>query len=335
MLAVGFQDELILWLQDQGQWLIDTMKVVTDLGNGQVYVLVAAFLYWCVDRRLGARIFMVFMATAGVNALLKAAIHAPRPYWVNEEIVGANKHSSFGMPSGHSQSAASVLGMVAVSLHRRWVYVAAGVFVLVMGFTRVVLGVHYLSQVLVGFGVGLLVVWAFVRAEETIVAWMSRQSLKAQVAAALVPGAVMILLGVSLAFILSDFRFAASWVENAPGTFSARDLAIPISLRSVVNAAGAFTGFGLGLVMDSRTGSADVSAASWWIKGVRTVVGAAVLVGGWYVSTLYLPDGRIAVNLYRFVGTSFLGLWIAWLAPALFDLVGLGRPSGESEPTEA
>ena len=74
-------------------------------------------------------------------------------------------------PSGHAQSAmvaASVLLLVFLPLLRgawRWVAVgAAVVYVLAIGFARVTLGVHYVSDVLAGYVLGAAWVAAMIAA---------------------------------------------------------------------------------------------------------------------------------------------------------------------------
>ena len=89
---------------------------------------------------------------------LKALFHRPRP---SEVFAGLG----YSFPSGHSFFAVTLYGMMAYWLTRatparRWVWVPAVLLILAIGFSRIYLGVHYASDVLAGFCVGLPWLWA-------------------------------------------------------------------------------------------------------------------------------------------------------------------------------
>ncbi len=316
----GIEEQFIIWLQGGGQWLMGSMRFFSMLGDGPIYVLIAAFVYWCVDRRFGARVFLILMISAGVNALLKGAIHAPRPYWVNEKITGITKHASFGMPSGHSQSAASFVSAVAATVQGKWVYFSAAFFILVVGFSRIVMGVHYPSQVLVGFVVGLLVTFSFLKAENRVARLVNESPMGVQIGIVLCFSALILGLGVLLFTFLSHFRLPSSWVENAPDSFTAQNVATPISLTSVISTVGVLCGFGLGLVLEKQKGGHSTEG-SWRQKSIRMLVGSAVLFGLWKLPGLYHPEGHMAAHIYLFLGAALPGFWISGPAPLLFEFL--------------
>ncbi|MBB5378701.1 undecaprenyl-diphosphatase [Deinococcus metalli] len=114
---------------------------------------------------LGERSFAVF---AGVGLwlaeaaqwLLKVAYGRPRPdLWPSDVHV-----SGLSFPSGHATAAsalATVLVVLAWRSRWRWVVLGTGVvYAALMGFTRVVLGVHYPTDVLAGALTGLMCVMA-------------------------------------------------------------------------------------------------------------------------------------------------------------------------------
>lgn len=143
-------------------WLTRVVIVITAFGSGWVLLplatAVTAVLFW--RRRWGEGLILV-TATSGavfLNAVLKLLIQRPRPEFL-EPLVQAGGYS---FPSGHSASAAAfymTLGLLGVGWVRRWesrVYVLlASVFaVALVGFSRLYLGVHYLSDVLAGYALG-------------------------------------------------------------------------------------------------------------------------------------------------------------------------------------
>lgn len=101
---------------------------------------------------LGRRYAVLAVATLGANivtVVLKALVGRPRP--AAQGLVD----SSF--PSGHTAFATSVIGFAALlaAYRRRWAAAAACLAVIgAMGPSRVVLGVHWLSDVVAGYAIG-------------------------------------------------------------------------------------------------------------------------------------------------------------------------------------
>jgi undecaprenyl-diphosphatase len=117
-------------------------------------VLALAFLYRHWHR--GALLVVVTMAGAGLlDVLLKQTFGRTRPAAFFDYPVPP----SHSFPSGHAFFAASFFGGLAVlvtgRVTGRWlralVWVAAGVLILLIGLSRVYLGVHYPSDVLAGY----------------------------------------------------------------------------------------------------------------------------------------------------------------------------------------
>jgi undecaprenyl-diphosphatase len=152
--------------------LVSALKVLSTIGSAVVYVplfaAVAAWLVWWQRLpRLAAFVVVTMAGSSLLNALVKLAVDRARP--VLDDPVAHAGGMSF--PSGHAQSAmvaASVLLLVFLPLLRgawRWVAVAAAVtYVLTIGFARVTLGVHYVSDVLAGYALGAAWVAAMVAA---------------------------------------------------------------------------------------------------------------------------------------------------------------------------
>ena len=152
--------------------LVGALKLLSTIGSAVVYVplfaAVAAWLAWW--QRLPRLAAFVVVTTAGsalLNALVKLAVDRARP--VLDDPVAHAGGMSF--PSGHAQSAmvaASVLLLVFLPLLRgAWRWVAVGVavvYVLAIGFARVTLGVHYVSDVLAGYVLGAAWVAAMIAA---------------------------------------------------------------------------------------------------------------------------------------------------------------------------
>jgi membrane-associated phospholipid phosphatase len=152
--------------------LVGALKTLSTIGSAVVYIpLFAAVAAWLAWRqrlpRLAAFVVVTMTGSVLLNSLVKLAVDRARP--VLDDPVAHAAGMSF--PSGHAQSAmvaASVLLLVFLPLLRgawRWVaVVAAVVYVLAIGFARVTLGVHYVSDVLAGYVLGAAWVAAMIAA---------------------------------------------------------------------------------------------------------------------------------------------------------------------------
>jgi membrane protein DedA with SNARE-associated domain/membrane-associated phospholipid phosphatase len=151
----------------------ELMVPLTMLGDGFVLTaMMATIVGWLVWRkawRAAIASTAVFLAGKLFAVLLKYGIHRPRPL---ELYTGAE---SFSFPSGHATMAAITFGVLAVLASHamnRWsrslVYAVCGLIVITIAYSRIYLGVHWLSDVLGGVVFGAIMVAAFGVAIEAI-----------------------------------------------------------------------------------------------------------------------------------------------------------------------
>src|SRR5712671_4691667 len=142
------------------------MLAFTLLGSfPAVAAVVAAAAIWRVrsrDRRGAAALVLVAAVTELLNLALKEAFQRPRPSLFQEI---ATLHS-YGFPSGHAMASAAVYGSVATVLaraypaRRRAILLGACSLVLLIGLSRVYLGVHWITDVLAGWAAGAFIALA-------------------------------------------------------------------------------------------------------------------------------------------------------------------------------
>lgn len=138
------------------------LKVLTFLGTPVwFYLIVIPAAVW-VWRRGHPRlaVFLVVTTFGGglLDTVVKEVVARPRPSLANPVATAHGK----SFPSGHSMSATIAYGALLLVFlptiarrYRAFVVGAAVVLVLAIGFSRLALGVHYLSDVLGGYVLGL------------------------------------------------------------------------------------------------------------------------------------------------------------------------------------
>ena len=316
---------LILTLQSIGDWLAPIMKFFTWLGYPQAYMIIIAIIYWSFDRKLGIRLAIFLPLTASLNSILKQALHAPRPFWLDPGINAVRVSNGFGMPSGHAQG--SIVWLYAAAcLKKRWIWLAAIAVAFMVGLSRVYLGVHFPSQVLAGWLIGVLVLLAFVYFEEKILFWFLNRRFVIQVTWIGLITILILLLGAFFVYLLRDWEMPPEWISNAADDLAGRDETILSSrgLGAVAGNAGGFLGVALGALLSHRKGGFDVGGAAWK-RLLRIVAGLLGFMGLYVLIMRIAPDETrdLLYSCWRFCGFFVLSFCAIFLFPLLFRRIRL------------
>jgi hypothetical protein len=249
---------------------------------------------------------------------LKQLIGLPRPYWISTKVVALAAEQSFGLPSGHAQTAAALWGSLAAGLGKSWAYLAAGVLIFLISLSRVALGVHFGSDVLAGWLVGGLLLLTALRAEASLLAYLNRRSLGGRLVIALLGGLALAAIQLAVMAAVSGRGIPTSWIEMAQGAAHQADAPHPYDPSGAFTAAGTFFGLAAGAILLFDWGKFNPAGRPLSLLG-RYVIGLAGVLGLYLGLSLLFPGGDDAVGLaFRFVRYSLIGVWVAYLAPRLF-----------------
>ncbi|WP_040702441.1 phosphatase PAP2 family protein [Nocardiopsis ganjiahuensis] len=334
------ESSAIRWLQGWGEWLSHPLGAVTHLGSQGVLVVLMAAVFWSVHAGIGSRLFVAVIASAVVNNLLKSVFYGSRPYWFDALVTGYSHHGSFGMPSGHSQAAVVAYGYLGAKSGRRSLLWAAVAVIALVAFSRIYLGAHFISDVVVGLLVGGAVLWAVLRYEDRVLAWWRSLDTVRWVsyllAFALVPCVVATVwqLGVRGGWAVP----AEEWIGATPADPAG------YTLTGLYTTSGALLGGVLGFTLLYRRGWYS-AAGTVTARVARFVLGISVVVLILVVDqVLFRNLAGLPAALAGFAVYGSMAFWAAYGAPELFVRSGLaGRPeavSGEEsgevgEPEEA
>ena len=171
------------------------MKAVTSLGTEYVYMLVVMFFFWCVNEKKGFRLGLLIIFTTWVNLSLKGIFNQPRPYEL-EPALGMAFEPSRAFPSGHAQMSFTFWIALAIDLAKRkkfrpLIWGASVFLVLLIGFTRLYLGVHFPTDVLGGWIMGGLVLALFYVLDKQGTRILGQQSMRPQLITAAATALIM------------------------------------------------------------------------------------------------------------------------------------------------
>lgn len=153
---------LDFFINQRAEWLTPPVVLLTQIGRPYL-VLLYAVLGVLIPITRGHRRWVLLpvmvLAANLANHLIKAIIDRPRPALDMQLLY----YYTPSMPSGHAMGiAALATGLVLLAGWRWWTVLACGV-ALAVGWTRLYLGVHWPSDVLVGWLAGALVAWGVYR----------------------------------------------------------------------------------------------------------------------------------------------------------------------------
>ena len=160
--------EILLQIQQhlRTDMLTPLMKFVTFLGNGGWFWILCAVVLLAIPktRKTGyAAVLSLIFGVIVTNLLLKNIVARPRPFAEIEALIPLiAKPTDFSFPSGHT-TASFAVALVMLRMLPKKIGIPAVVLAALVAFSRLYLGVHYPTDVLVGFVVALvgslLAVW--------------------------------------------------------------------------------------------------------------------------------------------------------------------------------
>lgn len=295
--VLGWGVDWILLIQQHRTGLLDQFfRAVTTLG-GQGHIYIVPFVIWCLSYRAGSRMLLTLLLSTLVNFGLKDVFAQPRPFDL-EPRIGPDREMGFGAPSGHAQHTLIEWGLIAAWAGRRWFTVLAVLLVVLIGFSRVYLGVHFPTDVVAGWALGGAMLWLHLRHADAVAARLAAAGCGAQLAIAL---------GVSALFV-------------------AFYLLLPRT-PYVVGAGGLFFGAAAGISLCRRWLRAPEGGAPWQ-RALRYVIGLAVLLTWLAQSGKWVPEQReLAWFVIVYANNAVAGLWLTFGAPALFQAARLVGPA--------
>ncbi len=150
---------------------------ITYLGAEEAYVVVFLVVYLCISRRLGFRLFLVFVISAYIIAVCKELWAVPRPYLQHPDLLhplALSTAEGYSMPSGHALLSTVVWGYIALRLRSwRWRLIPLAIIVLV-SCSRLYLHIHWPADTLVGLAMGVVLLGIYLK----VMAWIDTGRLK-------------------------------------------------------------------------------------------------------------------------------------------------------------
>jgi membrane-associated phospholipid phosphatase len=282
-------DFIVAVQEFRGPVLDGVFRTITFLGDEEFYLLLLPLLFWSINVRKGAHLGIVLMLSVYLNTVLKDWFQQGRPFDYDPSVKVIDEEG-YGLPSGHAQWGVVVWGMLASWARKTWAWVAVVTVMILIGFSRVYLGVHFPTQVLTGWAIGAVSLGLYLIVYADVEKWLIELRLGQQIALALV---------VPLALLLAH------------------------PVKHTVTATATLVGLGVGLALAQGRVVLD-AGGPWRQRAARFLIGVVVLFGVFFGLKAVFPDeGESLYLALRFVRYGFVGMWASLGAPWLFGLLGL------------
>jgi len=289
-------DLIVAIQQIHGPVLDSIFRIITFLGTERFYLLFLPLIFWCVDSGLGARLAILVLFSSYLNLELKDLFQQPRPFDINPS-VQLSDVEGYGLPSGHAQTSTVLWASIAIRVHKTWFLVAAIGLVVLIGFSRIYLGVHFPTDVMAGWLIGGALLGLYIALEPRISRRLAQLRLRYQVLLALAVPLVLLL--------IHPVDYTAYFMGMLAGIVSGLALAhryIPWGVRG-----------------------------PWWHRALRFLIGSAVVFALNLGLKVVFPseDGMAFYLVLRFIGSGIIGIWVTLGAPWLFRLLKLAPEGGK------
>jgi membrane-associated phospholipid phosphatase len=285
----GFTDVLRNILPGLG----DLFFLITQLGGTLFYVVALLIAYWAYNKRGAIVLTYILIVSILSEYYLKVIIANDRP-------PASNWHPgvdppNYSTPSGHSQNSATLYGWLTVKIKTWWMAVIAVIMVGLIGISRIYLGVHYLGDVLFGWGLGIVIVLLFVNLEKPARNYLSRYNTEHLLLVLLIVGFLLTLLAAVL----------------------------PQPPNDNLGAYGGLTmGLAIGLILEMRfvNFTTEPYEGQKWRLIPRVLIGLILVIGVMYGLAPILPSEEIWLRALRYSLVAVTGIFV-W--PAIFKRVNL------------
>jgi len=286
------------------------LSFITEFGTASFYLPAILFLFWWIDEKKGFRLGILILLSAWINAFLKDIFKQPRPFNLDPSL-GLAYEPTYGIPSGHAQFSLCFWIPIAAwfaekksGKKRVFIWAAAISFILLIGFTRLYLGVHFPTDLFAGWIIGALILVLVYAATPLFNKYLTDQTRVQNISAALAALAM-------ISLYPSDRSLPALFLGFFLG-YNIMKKEFPFSTQNELKKEGLFTMF------------------------FRCLIGFAGLVAIYFVLRLLLPgEGSLFsyvilwspvspfYELGRFIRYGLVGLWASAGAPMVFQRVGI------------
>ena len=240
--------------------LNELMLGITTLGEETAFLALALIFFWCIDKKRGYLLMAVGFTGTILNQFLKLACRVPRPWVLDPDFTileqAREAAGGYSFPSGHTQFAVGTFGSICATEKHKWIKGICIALMILVPFSRMYVGVHTPSDVLVGAGMALALVWLM----RGPVMGGNEKTMK-------------LLIGGMIALALVFLAYVELW--QFPANIDPHNL--ESGMKNAYTMLGCLAGIAIVYVVDTKYLKFDTRAI-WWAQMIKAGLGLVVVL---------------------------------------------------------
>ena len=283
-------------------------QVITDTGDETFYIILISAFFIAYDKKFTKNLIFSLLFSAYLNNFLKDIFQDPRPPTnVDPTSETGVVETSYGFPSGTSQSAVAVYGYIGYSFKDKAkpfvIPTILSIYIFLLAISRIILGVHDLQDIVGGLIIGIGFLLVFIYLEPVISEKVNTLSLQLKILLVFVVSILLFIIGVLLFPTSGQFP-----VKNPIPYGDAGGYAL---------LSGIILGFSVGYLLEDKYVNYQPSELSNKRRIFNLILGLIIVFAVYFILR-YVIYGNVFL---RFIRYALFALTISLILPLIFTKI--------------
>lgn len=163
---IEFLDNLYYNIVVHNDIITNILRIITNLGGFlYIFIICIGLLIFYKNKRDLLDLYLIIIISTLLNRIIKSIFARPRP-----NLVHLVTEDSYSFPSGHAMASMTFYGYIIylvwksnMSKRKKIILTSfLSILILVIGYSRIYLNVHYISDVIAGFMFSIILLYTFI-----------------------------------------------------------------------------------------------------------------------------------------------------------------------------
>jgi membrane-associated phospholipid phosphatase len=283
-------------------------EVITNTGDAMFYIIIITIFYIVYDKKFTKNLLFSLLFSIYINEFIKEIVKDPRPSTnIDPSSETGYVETSYGFPSGHSQSAVAFYGYIGYKFKDKskpfLIPVILSIYIFLVALSRIILGVHDLQDIIGGLLIGIGFLMAFIYLEPVISKKVNTFNLPLKISLAIIISVALFLLGIIL------FPTTGQGLIKNPVPYA--------DTGGIGQVTGAFMGFSIGYLLENKYINYQPTSITIKQKIINLIIGLIFLLVVYLILDILISD-----NVFlRFIRYACLAFTVAFCAPLIFTKI--------------